>query len=49
MTTAPLLPAITHNISKSLNSGKDVCAIFRDVLKAFDDTRDWYLKSGNVV
>jgi hypothetical protein len=31
-----LLPAITHNISKSLDSGKDVCAIFRDVLKAFD-------------
>ena len=30
------LIAITHNIYKSLDSGKDVCAIFLDVSKAFD-------------
>jgi hypothetical protein len=32
--------AITHNIYKSLDSGKDVCAIFLDVSKAFD--KKWH-------
>ena len=34
-TTVNKLLAITNNISKSLDSGKDVCAIFLDVSKAF--------------
>jgi len=37
MITVNQLLAITHNIYKSLDSGKDVCAIFRDVSKAFDN------------
>jgi hypothetical protein len=36
-TTVNKLLAITNNISKSLDSGKDVCAIFLDVSKAFDN------------
>ena len=36
MTTVNQLLAITHNIYESLDSGKDVCTIFRDVSKAFD-------------
>ena len=36
MTTVNQLLAITHDIYKYLDSGKDVCAIFRDVSKAFD-------------
>ena len=35
-TTVNKLLAITNNISKSLDSGKDVCAIFLDVSKHFD-------------
>ena len=34
--TVNQLIAITHNIYKSLDSGKDVCALFLDVSKAFD-------------
>ena len=34
--TVNQLIAIAHNIYKSLDSGKDVCAIFLDVSKAFD-------------
>jgi len=34
--TVNQLRAINHNIYKSLDSGKDVCAIFLDVSKAFD-------------
>jgi len=36
MTTVNQLLAITHNIHKALDSGKDVCAIFLYVSKAFD-------------
>ena len=36
MTTVNQLLAITHNIYESLDSDKDVCAIFRDVSKTFD-------------
>jgi hypothetical protein len=35
-TTVNKLLAITNNISKSLDCGKDVCAIFLDVSKLFD-------------
>jgi hypothetical protein len=34
--TVNQLIAITHNIYKSLDSGKDVCAIFLNVSKAID-------------
>jgi len=37
VTTVNQLLAITHNIYESLDSGKDVCAIFPDVSKAFDE------------
>ena len=36
MTIVNELLAIIHNMYKSLDSGKDVCAIFLDVSKAFD-------------
>ena len=34
--TVNQLIAITHNIYRSLESAKDVCAIFLDVSKVFD-------------
>jgi hypothetical protein len=37
-TTINKLLAITNNISKSLDSGKDVCAIFLDVSKVLNDS-----------
>jgi len=40
--TVNQLFAITHNIYKSLDSGKDVCAIFLDVSKAFDNVLSMY-------
>ena len=36
MTKVNQLLAISHNMHKSLDSGKDVCAICHDVSKAFD-------------
>jgi len=36
MTTVNQLLAITHDIYKYLDSGKDVCALFLDVSKAFE-------------
>ena len=42
MTTVNELLAITHNMYRSLDSGKDVCPIFLDVSTTFDK----YMLSG---